>query len=481
MSAFDLRSVELLAGLDDDAIDRLAETVTKCSFDQGDTLFNEGDPGKTAYIVTSGEIEILKVSAEQSVRIAVSGPGVIVGEMSLLTGEPRNATARALVDTELVSIPKAALDVLLESDVRAVHALFDVFISRWREQQSRLRQSERMAQIGVLTAGLAHEMNNPAAAVTRGSTLLPAAIQRRAAADAALPPNTELPTPSERGETFSPIERAEVEDDLETVLDRLAINDAWRVTPALVDAGFTAADLSGIEAAAAEFVIEALAAQSEVDDLVAEVSEGSKRLSELVAALKSYSYLDQAPVQDVDIAKGIEDTLLILKSKTSGIAIVRSFDPDLPRITAHGSRLNQVWTNLIDNASDAIHESGNENGQIIVSTALQDDCIVVEVENNGPEIPPAVKDRIFEAFFTTKEPGKGTGLGLDTVYDVVANQHHGTIDVDSTPERTVFTVTLPTTPPSTLPPNRSSVPPPQAPLPPPQGEVSPKAAEGVKD
>ena len=476
MSSFDLRSVELLAGLDDDAIDRLAETVTTCSFDQGDTLFNEGDPGKTAYIVTSGEIEILKVSAEQSVRIAVSGPGVIVGEMSLLTGEPRNATARALVDTELVSIPKAALDVLLESDVRAVHALFDVFISRWREQQSRLRQSERMAQIGVLTAGLAHEMNNPAAAVTRGSTLLPAAIQRRAAADAALPSNTELPRASSRGEVLSPIDRAEVEDDLEMVLDQLAVTDAWRVSPVLVDAGYTAVDVSRVDPAAAELVMEALAARAEVDDLVAEVSEGSKRLSELVAALKSYSYLDQAPVQDVDIAKGIEDTLLILKSKTSGIAIVRSFDPNLPLITAHGSRLNQVWTNLIDNASDAINEAAIKDGQIVVSTRLEHDCIVVKIENNGPEIPPAVKERIFEAFFTTKEPGKGTGLGLDTVYDVVANQHHGTIEVDSTPERTVFTVTLPITPPS-------SPPPPQTPLPPPHGEVPSKVEneDGVKD
>jgi signal transduction histidine kinase len=444
VSSFDLRSVELLSGLDDDAIDRLAETVSTCSFAQGDTLFNEGDPGHTAYIVISGEIEILKVSADQTVRIAVSGPGVIVGEMSLLTGEPRNATARALVDSELVLIPKTALDTLLESDVRAVRALFDVFISRWREQQSRLRQSERMAQIGVLTAGLAHEMNNPAAAVTRGSTLLPAAILRRATADAALPSDLELPTASAHGEVLSPIDRAEVEDDLEATLDRLAVTDAWRVTPVLADAGYRATDLSGVDSTVANLVVEALAARSDVDDLVAEVSEGSRRLSELVGALKSYSYLDQAPVQDVDVAKGIDDTLLILKSKTSGISVVRSFDPDLPRITAHGSRLNQVWTNLIDNASDAIHDSDIEDGQIVVSAALENDCIVVRVENNGPEIPPAVKDRIFEAFFTTKEPGKGTGLGLDTVYDVVANQHHGTIDVDSTPERTIFTVTLPT-------------------------------------
>lgn len=448
MSSFDLRSVELLSGLDDDAIDRLAETVSTCSFAQGDTLFNEGDPGDTAYIVTSGEIEILKVSADQSVRIAVSGPGVIVGEMSLLTGEPRNATARALVDVELVSIPKASLDALLESDVRAVRALFDVFISRWREQQSRLRQSERMAQIGVLTAGLAHEMNNPAAAVTRGSTLLPAAIERRAAADAALDSDIELPTASARGDVLSPIKRAEIEDDLETVLDRLAVADAWRVTPVLADAGYMAEDLADVDPSTAGLVVDALAARAEVDDLVAEVSEGSKRLSELVGALKSYSYLDQAPVQDVDVARGIEDTLLILKSKTSGITVVRSFDPDLPRITAHGSRLNQVWTNLIDNAADAIRDAGVDDGRITVTTAVQDDCMVVQVENNGPEIPPAVKDRIFEAFFTTKEPGKGTGLGLDTVYDVVANQHHGTIEVDSTEERTIFTVTLPIASPS---------------------------------
>jgi len=183
---------------------------------------------------------------------------------------------------------------------------------------------------------------------------------------------------------------------------------------------------------ARKLVMEALAARAEVNDLVAEVAEGSKRLSELVAALKSYSYLDQAPVQDVDVARGIDDTLLILKSKTSGIAVVRSFDPDLPRVTAHGSRLNQVWTNLIDNAADAINEADIEDGRIVVSTGLEHECIVVKVENNGPEIPSTVKDRIFEAFFTTKEPGKGTGLGLDTVYDVVANQHHGTIEVDST-------------------------------------------------
>jgi signal transduction histidine kinase len=446
VSSFDLRSVELLAGLDDAAVARLTENLTTCFLPRDDTLFCEGDPGETAYIVTAGELEIFKMSGDTAVRIAVSGPGVIVGEMSLLTGEPRNAGARALVDTELVAIPKASLDALLESNAQAVHALFDVFIARWREQQARLRQAEHMAQIGVLTAGLTHEMNNPAAAVTRGSSLLPGAIERQAAAEAAIPKSVRPPAPSAFGDALSPIDRAAAEDDLELALERLDIDEPWRVTPALVDAGYTAEDLSGIDPATVGAVIEAIAARGEAAALVAEVAEGSKRLSELVAALKSYSFLDQAPVQNVDVAKGIDDTLLILKSKTSGIGIVRAYESDLPTITAYGSRLNQVWTNLIDNAADAIRDAGIDDGRITVTTSCDDGRVIVVIENNGPEIPAGTQERIFEAFFTTKEPGQGTGLGLDTVHDIVVNQHRGTIDVDSTPERTIFAVALPIDP-----------------------------------
>ena len=143
------------------------------------------------------------------------------------------------------------------------------------------------------------------------------------------------------------------------------------------------------------------------------------------------------------MARGIEDTLLILKSKTTGIDIVRDIDPHLPTISGHGSRLNQVWTNLIDNAADAIRDGGTDSGQITVTATATADTVSVEIANNGPEIPLDVQGRIFEAFFTTKAPGHGTGLGLDTVYDIVTNQHRGTIDVASAPERTVFSVTLP--------------------------------------
>ena len=442
MNSFDLRSVDLFAGLDDDALARLQRDLSTCSLPRGETLFAEGDPGDTAYVVTSGEVEILKASGDQSVRIAISGPGVVVGEMSLLTGEPRSASARALNEVELVSIPKATLDALLESDVQVAHALFDVFIARWREQQSRLRQSEHMAQIGVLTAGLAHEMNNPAAAVTRGSSLLAAAVERRVTAEAALPADVQIPAPASVGPPMSPMEQAEVEDELEGALDDAGVDEPWQVAPLLAEAGYTARDVDLPDETAAA-VVEVLASRAEVNSLVAEVAEGSRRLSELVTALKSYSYLDQAPVQDVDVPQGIDDTLLILKSKTSDLTVTRDYEPDLPLIQAYGSRLNQVWTNLIDNAADAIHDAGTPDGRITVSARAHDDALVVTVENNGPEIPPTVRDRIFEAFFTTKEPGKGTGLGLDTVYDIVANQHRGAIDVQSDPERTIFTVELP--------------------------------------
>ena len=247
MTAFDLRSVDLFSGLDDRALSDLSRDLTTCSLARGETLFEEGDAGDTAYVVTSGEIEIVKASADRTVRIALSGPGILVGEMSLLTGEPRNASARAASETELLSIPKASLDALLEADARAVHALFDVFITRWREQQSRLRQSEHMAQIGVLTAGLAHEMNNPAAAVTRGSTLLRAAIGTQVAAEAALPPGAEVPAPSTLRPALSPVDRAMAEDDLEPELDRLAVPEGWRRAPVLVDAAYTADDLSEVE------------------------------------------------------------------------------------------------------------------------------------------------------------------------------------------------------------------------------------------
>jgi signal transduction histidine kinase len=440
---YDLRRVPLFSGLEDSDLERLSDGLAEHHLPSGEILFEEGDDADVAYVITGGEIEILKDSAGRRVRIAVSGVGDVVGEMALLTAEPRNATAKALTSVDLVSIPKACLDDVLSTSVRANRALFEVFISRWREQESRVRQSERMAQLGVLTAGLAHEMNNPAAAVSRGADSLRDVVARQLDLARRLPPDIAVPSPSAAGVALSTMERSGREEAIEEVLEALGVDRAWELSGPLVDGGFLPGDFTDVDPEFAGVLVAAAAADAECASLLAEVAEGAQRVSALVAALKSYSFLDQAPIQQVDVVKGIEDTLLILKSKTKDIEIEREYAPEIPSIVAYGSQLNQVWTNLIDNAADAIHDAGLEDGRIVIRARGTDDAVVVEIENNGPAIPAGIVDRIFEAFFTTKEPGRGTGLGLDTAYGIVVTQHRGTIEVASVDGSTVFTVSLP--------------------------------------
>jgi len=444
MTDFDLTTVELFSGLSAEDLHTLQGSLTDRSLQAGEILFLEGDEADDAYVVCSGEVEILKGPEDRQVRIAVSGAGVIVGEMALLTDEPRNATARAIGDTVLVVIPRRTLREVLETSAPAVKALFDVFLIRWREQELRVRQSERMAQLGVLTAGLAHEMNNPAAAVTRGTKQLRPVLDRFEGLLRRLPPDTPtLNAESDLRQTLTALDRTDREEELESLLKKLGVADPWVIAPSLVAAGVTEAALTGLSAGESlTTVIEAFAMREELRQLLAEVQEGARRLSELVAALKSYSFLDRAPVQETDIVKGIENTLLILKSKTADITVRRRLD-ELPPITAHGSQLNQVWTNLIDNAADALLAARTSDPTITLLARQEGEHIVVQVEDNGPGIPRDVIDHVFEAFYTTKAPGAGTGIGLNTVYGIVVNDHRGTIDVESAPGRTVFTVRIP--------------------------------------
>ncbi|MEN8041886.1 MAG: ATP-binding protein [Actinomycetota bacterium] len=445
MIEFDLGTVPLFAKLSSEDLARLSDGITERQLQTGDLLFNEGDEADGAYVIADGELEILKESAGRDVRIAVSHEGDVVGEMALLTGESRNAGARAITDTTLIAIPRSCLEDVLASSVEANRALFSVFIARWREQESRVRQSERMAQIGVLTAGLAHEMNNPAAAVTSGSEGVERGLSDLIAHARKVPEGVRLPTPSQPQRQLTAMQRADIEEEIALTLERMNIADAWHLAPGLASAGFAASDLDDLDGDHAEDSIVLAASSTGVAGLLAEITEGSRRLSELVGALKSYSFLDQAPVQHVDVVRGIEDTLLILRSKTKDIAISTEFPDDLPEIVAYGSQLNQVWTNLIDNAADAIHTAELPDGRITIRAMEDGGNIVVQVENTGPPIPHDVIDRIFEAFYTTKEPGKGTGLGLDTAYSIVVNQHRGSITVSSDPDSTTFTVTLPVT------------------------------------
>jgi signal transduction histidine kinase len=450
-----LRSAALFADLSDEDLDRLVAGAFEENAPAGTTVFAEGDDGDKACLILDGEVEILKASGEREVLLAVRGQGEVIGEMALLDASPRMATVRAKTDTRFLSIPKQQMDDLLETSATAGRSLFAVLLSRWRETESRLRQSERMAQIGTLTAGLAHEMNNPAAAVTRGAGQLDAAMQRLGAAMGALsasgidqgPLRPLFDSVTEAHPPLSALQQSDREDEMEDSLTAVGVPDAWRLAPELVTAGVDsvalAAALDDLDGSQATLVVEAISATGDASSLVREVEEGAERLSAIVGALKSYSHLDRAAVQEVDLHRGLDDTLLILKRKLDGIDIRRQYAEGPMMIEAYASELNQVWTNLIDNAADAVADTA---GAILaIRTSSRGDDIVVEIEDNGSGIPPEIVDRVFDAFFTTKPPGSGTGLGLDISYGIISDRHRGELTVTSEPGRTVFRAAFPRT------------------------------------
>ena len=443
-----LATVPLFAGLSYDDLERLCRGSREIDIEKGAQLFAEGDPGGEAFVITSGEIEIIKKSVGRDVLLAVRHEGDVIGEMSLLEDAPRMASARARTTASAITIPRDRLDELLDTSQTAMRALFEVLLARRRQNEASLQQSERMAQLGTLTAGLAHELNNPASAVQRAAVALEEAVDayatRRAALGRDLPPAVapllaQASDPKARPR-LDPVARSDAESALEEWLEASGIADPWICAPTLIGAGIDHNALAAAEGAALADVVALLVAAGNAHELLFQIVEGSRRVFEIVSALKSYSFLDRAPVQQVDIMRGVEDTLLIMRTKIGDINVVRDYG-DIPNIPAYGSELNQVWTNLIDNAVDAIRSGSG--GTITVRTRVESEWVIVEIEDDGPGIPPEVKPRIFDSFFTTKEPGKGTGLGLDISYGIVVNRHGGDITVDSVPGRTTFRVALP--------------------------------------
>jgi signal transduction histidine kinase len=455
-----LKKIPLFQEMADEDIDKVSKLVEVVSLPAGKELFHEGDEGDRAFVIKAGELEIIKESNGREVLLAVRGEGVVIGEMALLESMPRTATIRARSNADLYAIQKEEFDRLLYSSPSAMQSMFQTILGRLRENQALLQQSEKMAQLGTLTAGVAHELNNPAAAVKRSSDQLNEAMKaldasyenicrlgfsddlwgtlnklsEKAYASASVPPEMDALT------------RSDLEEEIETWLTDHDVEDAWQIAPNLVNLHYGEDELTAL---AEEFpperlkcVIEWLNATYNVHSLLNELSQGSERISTIVKSLKSYAYLDQAPIQSVNINEGLDDTLLILQNKLkAGINVKREYSQDLQEIMGHGSELNQVWTNIIDNAADALE--GQEDAQIIIHTHQESDWVVVEVEDNGPGIPEEIQSKIFDTFFTTKEPGKGTGLGLNISYNIVVQKHRGDIKVRSKPGQTIFEVWLP--------------------------------------
>jgi signal transduction histidine kinase len=338
--------------------------------------------------------------------------------------------------------------------------VFGADVTRQKQTERALAQSERMATLGTLAAGVAHELNNPAAATRRAAEQLReafAALNETRGRLGDMPPDgvalladihTRSAAHASPRKTLGSVERSDLEAELEDWLDEHDVDDGWDLAPGLVAQGLAIPDLvrlGELFGASALPAVLAWAVQTHrVHVLTHEIGEGSARISEIVGALKGYSYLGQAPVQAVDVHQGLESTLVIMRNKLkTGIDVVRDYAPDVPAVPAYGSELNQVWTNLVDNAADAIYAQDPPFGTLTVRTRRDGDHAVVEIEDDGPGIPQDVQPHLFDPFFTTKEPGRGTGLGLSTTYSIVTDKHQGTITLDSHPGRTVFTVRLP--------------------------------------
>ena len=305
---------------------------------------------------------------------------------------------------------------------------------------------------------MAHELNNPAAAVKSASGQLEAAIAQFGQAQSRLSGLALAATQQEalqrlihqaREQAASPLElnalaRSDRERELETWLEERGLSNARELAPTLANLNY---DTAGLTTLADEFapdqlsaVIDGLVATYLVHNMLTEIGQSAGRISEIVKALKSYSYLDKAPVQVVDVHEGLDNTLLVLAHKLkSGIGVRKEYAPHLPRIQANGSELNQVWTNIIDNAADALEGQG----EITIRTRQDGQQVVIEIEDDGPGIPAEIQSRIFEPFFTTKPPGLGTGLGLDISYNIVVHKHRGDIKVHSQRGKTCFQVWLP--------------------------------------
>ncbi len=443
-------SVELLArtavfaGLGADDLARIAGQLEPRELAADAELFAEGSAPDALYVVADGELAITKhVGDAGETLINVCGPGEVLGEMSLLEQLPRSATARATRPSRVLRLGADQFDALVRSSPAMTLAILRVVTARLRNTEAVLRQFDKLTALGRIAAGIAHELDNPAAALVRGAAMLAETTVALRAVGAEAAPGLRLQAPGSRPDKLGPLERSEREQAIERALDARGVVEPWAIAPALAHAGWT---VEKLDEAAAQLPADErsvglrwIGLCCAIDELVAEQRAGAQRISTIVKSVRAYSHLGEAPLTRVTVTDGVETALTLLSHKLRGVRVTRAYAPDLPDIEAHGSELNQVWTNLLDNAIDA----AGPTGAIEIAAERTPRGVAVTIVDNGSGIPAASLPRLFEPFFTTKPPGAGTGLGLHIAYDVIVRKHRGHIHVDSRPGRTAFRVELP--------------------------------------
>ncbi|MBI3967971.1 MAG: cyclic nucleotide-binding domain-containing protein [Chloroflexi bacterium] len=435
-----------------------AERGTIVKLAPGERVIAEGDETASFHIVLEGELKITKNVGGEEMVLTQHKVGDFTGALRLLTGGPSSASVWAVPATRLFRLCLDDFRELLVRSKETRDAIMRALALREHEMESTTQQRERLTALGKLAAGLAHELNNPAAAARSSAGRLrdtfteirTLAVKLHKAKltseewDALAKLEAEAVERAQSAPPLDSLTQSDREDEVATWLEEHDVDLSWELAPTLVAAGL---DIDWLETTAAALgpavlspALDWIETTLTANDLTHHVETSTARISELVQAIKEYSYMDQAPRQDVDVHQGIENTLKIMHHKLkNGVEVVRQYDPNLPRITAFGSELNQVWTNIIDNAIDAM----DGKGRLLVKTLCEGGNILVEFADNGPGIPEAVRPHIFEPFFTTKGVGKGTGLGLDTAYRIIVNRHRGDIAVTSSPEGTMFCIRIP--------------------------------------
>jgi signal transduction histidine kinase len=440
--------------LPEDQIEWFLSQSQEQSLKAGEIYARQGDPPDTMFVLLEGEFEWRGEFGGETVVIP-GEVGDVTGALPFSRMKQLAVTGRAVKGSRILRFPASLFPELMHRMPELTKRLVGILADRVRDSTRREQQRERLASLGKLSAGLAHELNNPASAAKRAAAQLRETLKRIKDASHELG-RREL-TPTQKAEieklesSFTQRDEpppdaltiSDLEDQIDSLLRSHGQNDLWQLAAELAQRGIKPSALESLfenlDAGTARAALVRIAASIEIATLLGEIEHSTSRISDLVRAIKEYTFMDQSPVQNVDVVKSLETTLTILNHKLKrGVTVQRDYQPIPLLVDSFGSELNQVWTNLIDNAIDAM----NGKGELRVRTYRDDGCVVVEIGDNGPGISPELRAHIFDPFFTTKGVGEGTGLGLDTVQRIV-RKHKGSIQVNSKPGDTRFQVSLP--------------------------------------